>query len=38
MDKQKDKVEIKWDEKAIKNFEGFLTQMYGEHGKIITNK
>ena len=38
MDKQKDKVNIQWDEKAIKNFEGFLKQMYGKHGKIVTNK
>ena len=27
---------IKWDKKALKNFEGFLKQMYGEYGKIKT--
>ena len=25
---------VQWDEKAVKNFEVFLKQMYGEHGKI----
>ena len=25
---------IQWDKKAVKNFEGFLKQMYGEYGKI----
>lgn len=25
---------IKWDEKAVKNFEGFLKQIYGEYGKV----
>lgn len=31
---EKDKLDIQWDEKALKNFEGFLKQMYGEYGKI----
>ena len=25
---------VQWDEKAVKNFEGFLKQMYGEYGKV----
>lgn len=29
---------VQWDEKALKNFEGFLKQMYGEYGKIIYRK
>lgn len=31
--KKKDN-KIKWDKQAIKNFEGFLKEMFGEHGKI----
>ena len=37
MEKKENKkniLDIKWDDKAIKNFEGFLKQMYGENGKI----
>lgn len=34
---KKDKLNIEWDEKAVKNFEGFLKQMYGEYGKIKVN-
>ena len=37
MDKKKDKLDIKWDEKAIKSFEAFLKDMYGENGKIKVN-
>lgn len=29
---------IKWDDKAIKNFEVYLQSMYGEHGKIKYDK
>lgn len=33
--KKKDNIKkIKWDKNAIKNFEGFLKEMFGEHGKI----
>lgn len=32
--KKKNIKKIQWDEKAVKNFEGFLKQMYGEYGKI----
>lgn len=32
--KKKETKKIQWDDKAIKNFEGFLKQMYGEHDKI----
>jgi len=31
---KKETKKIQWDEKAVKNFEGFLKQMYGEYGKI----
>ena len=32
--KKKNVKKIQWDEKAVKNFEGFLKQMYGEYGKV----
>lgn len=31
---KKDAKKIKWDDKALKNFEGFLKQMYGEYCKV----
>ena len=31
---KKDIKKIQWDEKAVKNFEGFLKQMYGEYGNL----
>lgn len=36
--KTKKNNKIKWDDKAIKNFEGFLKQMYGKYGKIKYDK
>ena len=35
--KKKNIKKIQWDEKALKNFEGFLKQMYGEYG-IVKSK
>lgn len=32
---EKDKLDIKWDEKAVQNFENYLKLMYGEHGKVV---
>lgn len=35
--KKKNVKKIQWDEKAVKNFEGFLKQMYGEYA-IVKSK
>lgn len=29
---------IKWNDKAVKNYEQFLKEMFGEHGKIKVKK